>query len=51
MLVNEIRDLIFEKYYKRIGFVQERSYSSTKRLTKRFVVACQQINRKNTRST
>ena len=35
MLVNEIRDLIFENYYKRIGFVQERSYSSTKRLTKK----------------
>ena len=27
MRVNEIRDFIFENYYKQIGFVKERSYS------------------------
>ena len=26
MLVNEIRDFIFESYYKRIGFSKENSY-------------------------
>ena len=48
MSVNELRDFIFENYYKRIGFVKERSYYSMKRLKKRFAVACKQINRKNT---
>ena len=28
MPVNEIRDLIFENYYKRIGFSKENSYYS-----------------------
>ena len=48
MSINELRDFIFENYYKRIGFVKEQSYYSMKRLKKRFVVACKQINRKNT---
>ena len=48
MPVNELRDFIFESYYKRIGFAKERSYYLMKRLKKRFVVACNQINRKNT---
>ena len=40
MSVNELRDFIFEKYYKRIGLVKEKSYYSLKRLKKkRFVVA------------
>ena len=34
MSVNEIRDFIFENYYKRIGFSKESSYCSMKRLKK-----------------
>ena len=33
--VNEIRDFIFENYYKRIGFSKERSYYSMKRLKRK----------------
>ena len=48
MYVNEIKDFIFENYYKRIGFSKGNSYYSMKRLKKkRFIVACKQINRKN----
>ena len=32
MFVNEIRDFIFENYYKQIGFSKENSYYSMKRL-------------------
>ena len=32
MTVNEIRDFIFENYYKRIGFSTESSYYSMKHL-------------------
>ena len=32
MTVNELRDFIFENYYKQIGFVKEKSYYSIKRL-------------------
>ena len=32
MTLNELRDFIFESYYKRIGFVKESSYYSMKRL-------------------
>ena len=46
MTVNELRDFIFENYYKQIGFVKESSYYSMKRLKKRFAIACNQINRK-----
>ena len=46
--VSEIIDFIFEKYNKRIGFSEENSYYSMKHLKKRFVVACEQFNRKNT---
>ena len=48
MSVNEPRDFIFENYYKRIGFFKEKSYYSMKPLQKKVVVACSQINRKNT---
>ena len=43
MSVNEIRDFIFENYYKRIRFSKENNYYSVKRLKKkkRFVAACQ----------
>ena len=30
MTVNEVRDFIFENYYKRIGFSKENSYYSMK---------------------
>ena len=48
MTDNEIRDFLFKNYYKQIGFSKESSYYSMKRLKKDFVVACKQINRKNT---
>ena len=35
MLVNEVRDFIFENYYKWSGSVQERSYSWMKHLKKK----------------
>ena len=34
MSVTELRDFIFENFYKRIGFVKERSYYSMKCLKK-----------------
>ena len=47
--VDELRDFIFENYFKEIGFVKGRSYYSIKRLErKKIFVACNQINRKNT---
>ena len=49
MSINEIKDFIFENYYKRIRFSKESSYYSMKRLKrKRFIVACKQISRKST---
>ena len=48
MSVNKIREFIFENNYKRIGFSKENSYYSMKHFKKkRFIVACEQINRKN----
>ena len=44
MLVNQLRDFIFESYYKRIGFVKERSYYSIKPLNKYCFVALHQTN-------
>ena len=44
MSVNEIRDFIFKNYYMKIGFSKENSYYSMKRLKKRFIVACKEIN-------
>ena len=35
MSVNEIRDFIFENYYKRIRFSKENNYYSVKRLKKK----------------
>ena len=35
MTVNELRDFIFENYYKRIGFVTEKSHYSMKRLKRK----------------
>ena len=49
MSVNEIRDFTFDNYYKRTQFSKESSYYSVKGFKKKkFVVACEQINRKNT---
>ena len=48
MSVNKTRDFIFENYSKRIGFPKENSCYSMKCLKKRFFVASEQINRKNT---
>ena len=40
MLINDIKDFIFENYYKGIGFSKESSYYSMKHLKrKRFIVA------------
>ena len=46
MSVNELRDFIFENYYKWIRFVKERSSYSVKRLKQKRFIACKQINRK-----
>ena len=35
MFVNDIRDFIFENYYKRIGFSKESNYYSTKHLKRK----------------
>ena len=35
MLFNEIKEFIFENYYKRIGFSKENSYYSMKHLQKK----------------
>ena len=43
MPFNQIRDLIFENYYKRIGFSKENSYHSMKCSEKKFVVVWEQI--------
>ena len=48
MSVNEIRNFIFENYYKRIVFSKESSYSMKHLKKKRFIVARKQINRKST---
>ena len=40
MSINEIKDCIFENYYKRIGFSTESSYYSMKRLKKTCIAAC-----------
>ena len=38
MSVNEIRDFIFQNYYRRTGFSQENSYYSIKRLKKKYLL-------------
>ena len=38
MCVNEIRNSIFENYYKRIGFSKENSYYSMKSLKKKYLL-------------
>ena len=55
VLVNVIRDFIFENFCNRIGFSKENSYYLVEHLKrkkniKRFIDACKQINRKKFRS-
>ena len=38
MSVNEIKDFIFEKYHKKIGFSKVNSYFSMKRLKKKYLL-------------
>ena len=38
MAVNELRDFIFEDYYKEIAFVKESSYYSMKRLKRKYLL-------------
>ena len=42
MTVNQLRDFIFENYYKQIRFVEESSYYLMKRLGKRICYCFQQ---------
>ena len=45
MTVNELINFIFEKYYKKIGFVKESSYYSMKRLKKLLLHATKLIDK------
>ena len=46
MSINEVKNFIFENYYKQIGFSKEISYYLMKRLNKkRFIVVRYQINK------
>ena len=44
MSINEIKDFIFENYYKRTGFSKESSYYSMKHLKKKKIYCCSQTN-------
>ena len=48
MSANELRDFIFESYSKQIRFVKEKKSYSMKQLKKRFILVCNQTDRKNT---
>ena len=48
MSANELRDLIFESYIKQIRFFKEKKSYSMKQSKKRFILVCNQIDRKNT---
>ena len=49
MSVNEIRDFIFENYYKRIGFSKENSYYWMKRLKRKdLLLLAKKLIEKNT---
>ena len=43
MSVNEIKDFIFENYYKRIEFSKENSYYSMKRLKKKLLLLANKL--------
>ena len=40
MTINKLRDFIFERYYKRIGFSKEKSYYAMKNQEKKSTIAC-----------
>ena len=40
MTINELRDVIFENYYRGIEFSEENSYHSMKHLKKRSTIVC-----------
>ena len=40
MTINELRDVIFENYYRGIEFSEENSYHSVKHLKKRSTIVC-----------
>ena len=42
--VNEIRDFIFENYFKRMAFSKKHDYHSMKCLEKKKIYCCLQIN-------
>ena len=48
MTVDELKDFVLENYCKGTAFVKESSYYLMEQLKKRFVIVCNQINRKNT---
>ena len=47
MAVNELRNFIFENYYKQIGFVEESSYYSMKCLKKEVLLLATKLIEKN----
>ena len=52
MAVNELRDFIFENYYKRFGFYNENSYYSMRhQKIRRSTFFLQKNRRKNNRKT
>ena len=47
MTVKDLKNVIFESFYQRIGFAKENSYYSMKHQKKRFTIGCKKITRKN----
>ena len=49
MTIKELRDFIYQSYYRRIGFPKENScYSMKQKKKENFTLICNQIDRKNT---
>ena len=44
MSIIDVKDFTFESYYKRIGFSKGNSYHSIKRLKKKKIYCCSQLN-------
>ena len=47
MTANELRDFMYENYYKPVGFNVEITHNKLKCQKKRFTIICEQINGKN----
>ena len=47
MTDKDLKNVIFESYYQRIGFAKENSYYSTKHQEKRSTIGWKKIKRKN----